>query len=331
MRGKKVSVDSVKRFYARFRGKGARRFRSHDLKYCVEEACVSFMRRPLMNALTVAVMTLSLVALGGVAFVGSNLNRIVTTWGEAIQLNAYLEDGIEEAALEAVKTMLGADATVETFTFIDKEEALERFGSTFRDMGLLSGFSDENPFPPSFEIRMKPGHKDPESISALAGRLEKTSGVEEVDADLNWLRKLFFSVKLFRWAGWTLASILLFASVFTIYNIIRLTLYHRQDEIEIMRLVGASEPMIRAPFILEGVLQGLMGGVLSLVLLFLFYRVLVTALVAAGFPLEVYGGVRFLSPGLSLLVVLFGSLAGLIGGSFAFIGLGRDGFDRHLL
>jgi cell division transport system permease protein len=142
--------------------------------------------------------------------------------------------------------------------------------------------------------------------------------VEEVQYDLLWIQRLATAIRLVRGVGALLGGILVLAGVFTISNVIRLTVYARQDELDIMRLVGATRSYVKGPFVLEGMIQGGLGGLVSVVLLWVAFRVLAADALSAS---ELMGrSVVFLPWSLCLMIVVGGMGVGVIG---SLVSLGR--------
>ena len=140
--------------------------------------------------------------------------------------------------------------------------------------GILEGLKD-NPLPASLEVKLRPQFGRAGNIEDLSGRLERLPGVDEVHYGRRWVAKLKIFVEVIKLVGITVGGLLLFATIFVISNTIKLTFYSRQEELEIMRLVGATDFFIKTPFLIEGLLHGLGGallaaGGLSLLMLFLF-------------------------------------------------------------
>ena len=152
----------------------------------------------------------------------------------------------------------------------------------------------------------------------LVHAFEKAPGVEEVQYDLLWIQRLSTAVRLVRGVGAFLGGILVLAGVFTISNVIRLTVYARQDELDIMRLVGATRAYVTGPFVVEGMIQGGLGGLLSLGLLWVAFRVAARDALAAS---DLMGrAVVFLPAGVCLTIVAGGMIVGVVG---SLISLGR--------
>src|SRR6185436_12436767 len=156
--------------------------------------------------------------------------------------------------------------------FVTKEEALARFKSYFTNLSEVVGELDENPFPASFECNVTPRVAQSSAFAREVGELRGIAGVDQVQLDWDWVRRLRRLVDVINVTGFVAGGILAIAAAFTIANVIRLTMMLYREEIEIMRLVGATERIIRGPFLIEGFLQGLLGGCLAVLLLFALYE-----------------------------------------------------------
>jgi cell division transport system permease protein len=279
--------------------------------YFLEEAFVSLWRSRLMNALSVATIAISLFVLGAFLTVASNLSEVVTRWSKKVQVTFYLQDGLEPTVRESLADRLRAHAAVESVAAVSRQEALERFRTLFRDLSTLPEDLGSNPYPASIEATLRPGHHGPDEVQALVKEFQDAPGVEEVQYDLLWIQRLATAIRLVRGVGALLGGILVLAGVFTISNIIRLTVYARQDELDIMRLVGATRAYVKGPFVLEGMIQGGLGGLVSVALLWVAFRLFAADALGAS---DLLGRtVVFLPADLCLLIVAGGMAVGVVG------------------
>ena len=281
------------------------------LAFFLEEALTSLWRSRWIAVLSVGSIAVSLFVLGAFLTVASNLSEVIERWTQKVQVTFYLTDGLEDRIRESLENRLKEDPAVEGLVLVTRAEALTRFRSLFRDLRTLPEDLGENPFPASLEVSLKAGHQSPEEVQRLVHAHEKAPGVEEVQYDLLWIQRLATAVRLVRGVGGLLGGILVLAGVFTISNVIRLTIYARQDELDIMRLVGATRTYIRGPFLVEGMIQGGLGGLLSVALLWGAFRVVARDAVAAS---DILGrAVVFLPTELCLAIVLGGMAVGVVG------------------
>jgi cell division transport system permease protein len=289
------------------------------LAYFFAEAATSLWRSRLMNALSVGTIAVSLFVLGAFLTIASNLNEVVARWSRKVQVTFYLTDGLEAPVRESLVGGLKDDPAVESVEVISRDQALARFRSLFRDLQTLPDDLGENPFPASIEATLRPGRESPDEVKRLVAAFEKAPGVEEVQYDLLWIQRLATAIRLVRGVGALLGGILVLAGVFTISNVIRLTVYARQDELDIMRLVGATRAYVKGPFVVEGLIQGGLGGLISVGLLWAAFRVLAKDALAAS---DLLGrAVVFLPLDVCLFIVAGGMAVGVIG---SLLSLGRS-------
>jgi cell division transport system permease protein len=287
-------------------------------RYFVEEALTSLWRSRLITGLSVITIAVSLFVLGAFLSLASNLADVVARWSDKVQVTFYLEDQLPEGPRESLQATLRADPAVESVAYVSREEALRRFRSLFKEMRSLPEDLGENPFPAALEVTLRPARNSAVDAQRLVDAFQKAPGVEDVEYDLLWIQRLTTAVRLVRGAGAFLGAILVLAAVFTISNVMRLTMYARQDELDIMRLVGAAPAYVKGPFVLEGMIQGGLGGVLALGLLWGIFHALSRDLLATS---DLLGRTAVvLPPAMAALIVVGGTLVGLAG---SLVSLGR--------
>lgn len=237
------------------------------LSYFVSEALTSLWRSRLVNAVSIGTIAVSLFVLGAFLTVASALSGLVARWTETVQVIVYLEDDSEARVRESLENRLRADPAVASLEFVAREQALARFRAMFRDLSSLPEDLGENPFPASLEVNLRPERQSAAEVERLAKAFAGVPGVREIQYDLLWIERLSTGIRLVRVVGAFLGGILVLAAVFTISNVIRLTIYAREDELDIMRLVGATRAYVKGPFVTEGVIQGGLGGLVATFLL----------------------------------------------------------------
>ena len=288
------------------------------LAYFFEEALTSLWRSRLINALSIGTMAVSLFVLGAFLTVASNLNEVVARWTRKVQVTFYLADGLEDRIRTILVDRLKDDPAVDAVEVVSREQALDRFRALFHDLRSLPEDLQDNPFPASVEVTVRADHQSPADVQRLVSEYERSPGVEEAQYDLLWIERLSTGVRLVRGLGAFLGGILVLAGVFTISNVIRLTVYARQDELDIMRLVGATRAYVTGPFVVEGMIQGALGGALSVALLWVAFRMLARDALAAS---DLLGrAVVFLPAEVCVMIVLGGMAVGVVG---SLISLGR--------
>src|SRR5262249_24746667 len=238
-------------------------------------------------------------------------------WSRAADLSVYLTDEITPAERAAVEAALAPSGLVAAHDYVSKADALVRFKQTFADLSPALDSVGGNPLPASFEGRLQSGPGAGKGVDLFGARLQQMPGVADVRYDRQWLDRLQSAISVIRGVGFLLGSVLTIAAALTVANVVRLALYARRDEIDIMQLVGAPQSYIRGPFVMEGVFQGGIGALAALAALgigFLVLRGRYLAPLAASINLA---SVRFLSAELCLFLILGGMAVGCLGGLVA--------------
>jgi len=224
------------------------------------------------SSVAVAMIAISLLILGSFLLLSENLGRAVTRWQGSSRVTIYLDADATPAQLHDVDVFLAVHRDFGGRRLVTKEEALARFKSYFTNLSEVVGELDENPFPASFECNVTPRVAQSSAFAREVAELRAIAGVDQVQLDWDWVRRLRRLVDVVNIAGFVAGGILAIAAAFTIANVIRLTMMLYREEIEIMRLVGATERIIRGPFLIEGLLQGTIGALVAVGLLFGSYE-----------------------------------------------------------
>jgi cell division transport system permease protein len=280
------------------------------LLYFLREAATNLRRSWRASLLAMATIALSLFVGGFFLLTTGNLQARVVEWRDEFKIVIYLEPGIDRGALsDDLMAQVSAPEWVTAVTVVEADDALRRFREGFPD--LADALGEENPFQASLEAVLAEERVDPLELDVWSRRLAERPEVSLVDDDRAWLDQLRGMLAIVRWMGLALGLGLLVAAGFTTASVVRLSALLHLDEIEVLRLVGATEFFIRGPFYVEGLLQGLCGGGIAL-----------TSLFAAEVALRsragdsIWGALlfsRFLGPRDVGLLLGVGVLAGLLG------------------
>jgi cell division transport system permease protein len=269
------------------------------------------------HVLTSGTMATSLFVFGVFILVQENLQHMLNGWGDQIQINTYLDNGVGTDQVQAIMDRIRALPEVEEARHISKEQAWSDFQTVLGAQSAVLEGLPRDVLPASFEIRVKPAYRDAPQVEDLAGRLGKIDGIAAVEYPQHWVDRLSLFVLAVHWAKWALGGILFIATFFIVGSTVRLALLARKEEIEIMQFVGASQELIQAPFVVEGMLQGTMGALVSLLCLWLFYSFLQQYLIA---ELALFGPkmqLRFLDPASITMILVIGWLLGGAGSLFS--------------
>jgi cell division transport system permease protein len=287
------------------------------LGFLAGEAARDLRRAGRVGLSAVLLITLSLAALGCFWLLSLNLGRAVAQWRERVRVVAYLREEPRPAAVDdLIARVQGLDG-VQRVRFVSRAEALS---SLKRSLGAQASVVDQlprNPLPASLEVTPTPEAATPEGTRGLVTRLAALTEVDEVQGGAEWVESLAQWQRLFELTGLGVGAVLALAAILTVTTATTLVLHARRDEMEIMRLVGATEAVIRLPLLLQGMTQGLLGAALALAALVAAHAVFAPRLeplltLTLGLARAV-----FLSPAQMLLLLAGGAMLGALGGLLA--------------
>lgn len=252
----------------------------------------------------------TLVCFGGFVLLYLNLKSVTGTLQGDVEVVVYLDPEASEQVASMVQKRLETEPATVTLTFVSQEQALREFSEQFPEESLLLEGMDANPLPASVVVNVSPRFLDTESLSVFAERVKQLPGVTHVAYSQDWVDTLTLVVSYFELGAVVVGMILAMATVTIIASTVRLSLHTRKEEIEILRLIGATGAFIAIPYVIEGTILGTVGGGLSLALLkgiFEFFRL---ELNASGW----FAGVEHMLPifpgRVSFLLVMTGMLLG---------------------
>lgn len=286
------------------------------MKLLTREALLSFRRAPLLSVLSVTTIAFSLFTVGLFGLVAVNLRQALKGLEERVEIVAYILRGTPSETIALATQDIAAFPEVQDVSYVSEEEALRRARAELVEFRDAYSDMQVNPLPASIEVRMKDGYREAATVERVAQRLRGFGFIEDVRFGREWVQKLDQLRNITGIVGLVIGLAFAAVAVVIIGVTIRLTILQRAREISIMRLVGATNWFIRGPFLLEGALKGLLGGLLSLVLCYAGYLLFRDS---SGGTLS---GLIFFQPEHMVLIMIFGVLLGL-GGSLVSVG-------RHL-
>ena len=239
--------------------------------YSFEEALASLRRSGRSALVSIGTIAIAFITLGGFLLASVNVQDLLDRWLEAAEISVYLTDTASEADRTAVEAFLKGRAEVVGVEYVSKERALERFRTDFPELADVTGSLSQNPFPSAFEVRLRGDDAGGASAETVAREVAAKSGVADVQFDRAWLSRLIGVVTSARVGAAVVAGILMLGAAFTVGAVVRLSLYARRDELEIMALVGAPFSYIRGPFVVEGLLLGGLGAAVALAVVGVLY------------------------------------------------------------
>ncbi len=290
------------------------------LLYSFRLALQSLWREKWINLLSVLAIEEGLIMITLPFFVVYNIDLATKRLPARFSVMLYLNDGLSEHETGDIIAQLKKNNAVEQTKYIAKDKALEELKGVLKDADYILEGIDENPLPASIEIKLKKESVNIASVNKFAAEIKKIKGIAEVEYGEQFLNSIH-SIKGMAKAGSLSLIIIMSAGViFVCYSTIKIAFYRRKEEIEIFKLLGATRGFIRAPFVIEGSVLGIFGGIASMAAALAFYYVLLYKVTATipilkilAFPLETF-------PALPIVGLLLG-----IGG--AVIALGRIRFS----
>ncbi len=283
------------------------------LRYFILRALRNMRQWPFLCTASILTMAVALATVATFFLVVVNIDQLAMRWTKEIQIIAYLQKPPATRNLAALVDKLKSFPEVESVKYVSPTDAMESFKKHLgSDASLLDGVSKKL-LPASFEMGLYPEFRNQQGIAGVIEKLENTLEVDDLRYGQKWLKRFNDFARTLRFVGVVLGGFLLLAALFIVSNTIKLTLYARRDELEIMALVGATMRFIKIPFMLEGAIQGLIGGLLSLVFLSLSFIFIISRalnsfwLTPNGFDL------LFLTINQQVILVLAGVVLGVLG------------------
>ncbi len=231
----------------------------------LKEGFIGLRRARLAATISIISLALALTLIGIFVLTGLNLKDVVFRFYKEIEIEAFLDPSLSQEQIQGLQKKIQEIPQISAILFISREQALQEFQKIFGED--LRTVLQDNPLPPSFRIILKSSYSDPMIANGIAQQISQLSGVEEIIYQKEIIQFLHKYLKLGITITGIIAFILLFVITILVFNTIRLTIHARRTIIQIMKLVGATNFFIKSPFIVEGILQGIIGGTLSVALI----------------------------------------------------------------
>jgi len=274
------------------------------VRLALRETLIGFRRAPMLSVLSVTTIAFSLFAFGLFSLVAVNLRKTLTEVESRVEIRAFLADGTPVEVVSAAMGDIGAFPEVSRVEYVSPDSALARARA---ELGEFKDVFESAFLPASIDVRMREGHRDPETVKTIAGRIKSFEFVDDVRYGEDWVDKLYRIRNVATAAGLVLGLAFAAVAVIIIGATIRMAVMARAREISIMRLVGATDAFIRRPFLIDGFLKGILGGALALGLTWFASQVISRNFIQTA----------FFSRGLASLGLLGGALIGVIGSSLS--------------
>ena len=287
------------------------------LGFLIGEALRDLRRAGRVAVAAVLLITLSLAALGGFWLVSTNVGQATAHWRDRVRIIVYLKREPPAADAHALMERVQAMPGVGAVRYVSKAEAL---GTLKQVLGKDASVAEQlpaNPLPASLEVTLTAEGTTPEGARGLIARLSGLSEADEVGGGIDWIERLARGQRLLEVIGLGVGAVLAMAAILTVTTATTLVLHARRQELEIMRLVGAPELVVRLPLLLQGMLQGLVGAVMAIWVLIVLYTIAgprLEPLVSQTLGLE---RLTFLRPQTVVALMFAGTMLGGFGGWLA--------------
>ncbi len=283
------------------------------LRYFFERAAINIRQNVFLNVVTVSTIALAFLLVSLFLLVFVNLERVADTWSERVQISVYFERELSPSEVDVVGRKIKAIPGVARVGYVSRNDALQRFSARLKGQeSFLEGVAADI-LPASFDVALKRSSRDSEALELVVSRLKQIPAVDDIQYGEEWVQRFTDFMFLMKFAGLLLTGFIVIAVVFIVANTIKLTIYSRKDELELMGLVGATRMFIKGPFLIEGVFQGVVGAGLALAVLSgVYFAFLKNADILFSFS-SVKASMLFLSPSHMLLILASGAVLGFLG------------------
>ena len=218
--------------------------------------------QPVATFMTAAVLAIALALPVGLYVALDNVGKLSSDWGGSAQISLFLHTSVEKQQAIKLKQRLEKHKHIKKIEFIDKEKGLEQF-KDISGFGDALKYLDSNPLPIVLVVHPKISTNQPDQTTRLVRELGENKLVELAQLDVQWVKRLYTFLEIAHRSIWVISTMLAIAVLLIIGNTIRLDIQNRREEIEVSKLIGASDAFIRRPFLYTGLWYGIIGGVLA--------------------------------------------------------------------
>ncbi len=239
------------------------------LKSTFSNAFKNISRNKLISFLSFGIIAFTLFIFGLFNYLTYSLDNFISNFSRNIEAIFYLQEGVSQDEVDLLIKKLENYLLVDDVKYKSENQAVIAFSRQFPELEYILAEFKKSPFPASLEVKFKQEENIDVKVKALIEEIENLSIVESKQLNLDWAQKVLSIKKFVSVVGVFLSIILIFVSCFIIFNVIKINIFYRKDEINIYRLVGAQDWYIRFPFIIEGALLGFLGSIMSAIFLFI--------------------------------------------------------------
>jgi cell division transport system permease protein len=285
--------------------------------YFLREALRSFYRHRRINVVAIFVIATGMLLVSGVALAYVNFRNFAAYWGGQVNMVIYLRDNLTPERLEALRTALSQAPETASLEYTSKDQAMQQLRARLGEGAKILEGLQTNPLPASFTVTIRDEFRRPESLRDSVERYNRLPEIEEIDYGERWLERFHTLVWALEIGVLGIGGVMGAAVMFIIATTVRLALYSRAEEIEIMQLVGATLWFIKFPFFLEGILQGVLGASVAVGLCYGLFAGLLSWIKPTGELFFDFSLLQFLPLPVIASIMLGGAVLGGLGSLFS--------------
>ena len=277
----------------------------------LKRAIADILSNKFLNLITIITISLSILMVSVFLLFFENAGRIIESWNQGGRAMIYLKGGFNADKLPQLKAQINSLGDIDEIVYISKEKALDTLKKSMASQTTFLATLKKNPLPDALEIKIR-SHNNLKEVQTLAQNIKAIDMVDDIEYGQGWLGKFLKIFNLFKITGYAMCGFFFLMALFITANTVRLAFYSRKIEVDIMRLVGATETFIKAPFYIEGLIQGFAGGVLGLGALLTTYM-MVSSGITQSLAFYVYFDIQFLSFKMVMLIIFSSTFLGWFG------------------
>lgn len=280
--------------------------------FCLKDTIAKLRNNKLINGITILTISITLSIVSVFYLFLFNLNNVISLLSNKIQIVVYLNDS-GQSNRTSLETAFSKMEEIRMYKYASKEDALARFKVKFKEHAGLIDSLGYYPLPDSYTLVLNKGYISKARIEAFVNKLGRLNGIQEIDYGREWINSLDPIISIGRFLVLSISIFLLGGMIFIVANTIKLSLYNYANEIEIMRLVGAQYWVIKVPFLVQGLIQGFIGALLSLGIVYMVYVYIFNNVSNKIAMLPAWFDITFFSLHTIIIILISGTLIGILG------------------
>ncbi|WP_299981429.1 permease-like cell division protein FtsX [Desulfobacula sp.] len=281
------------------------------MTHFLKRALADIRSNKFLNLITIITISLSILVVSVFLLFFENAGRVIESWNQGGRAMIYLKEEFNADMLPQLKAKINSLGDIDAMVYISKAKALDTLKKNMASQTTFLKTLKENPLPDALEIKIR-SYNNFQEVQTLVQNIKAIDIVDDIEYGQGWLGKFLKIFNLFKITGYAMCGFFFLMALFITANTVRLAFYSRKLEVEIMRLVGATETFIKAPFYIEGLIQGFLGGILGLGALLITYM-MVSSGITQSLASYVYLDIQFLSVKMVMFIIFSSTFLGWFG------------------